>query len=110
MISFKEAKDCYRSKFEELESFVLNPTKYCQTVLIIKDRKEIEPNEFESYLPKPSIININLTLQTSKGEISQENLQKSISASEHVLYLSQKNLEIEKFLEKQMIFVAPNLT
>lgn len=70
MISFKEAKDSYRSKFEELESFVFNPTKYCQTVLIIKDRKSIEPSEFESYLPKPSIININLTLKTSKGEIT----------------------------------------
>ncbi|XP_062507567.1 U4/U6 small nuclear ribonucleoprotein Prp31-like [Corticium candelabrum] len=112
-IIHKFIRDHYSVRFPELDSLVLNPIDYMQTVKLVGNDLGVTnvDAELKEILPAASVMVISVTASTTQGKrIDDEDMEKVTEACDMGLRLNEAKFRIYEYVESRMAFIAPNLT
>lgn len=109
----KFIRERYSKLLPELDSFVPNIMDYIFTVRTLGNNlAQLKNNpKIQEILPQATIMVINMTASTKKGnELSEKELNEIYDACDQAIELDRCKLKILEFVESRMSFIAPNLS
>ncbi|KAK7576496.1 hypothetical protein V9T40_012782 [Parthenolecanium corni] len=112
-IIHKFVRDKYSKRFPELESLVVSPLEYVNTVKELgNDLDQAKNNEkLQQFLTQATIMVVSVTASTTQGQLlTDEELAEIKEACDMAIDLNACKLKIYEFVESRMTFIAPNLS
>ncbi|ODN02044.1 U4/U6 small nuclear ribonucleoprotein Prp31 [Orchesella cincta] len=112
-IIHKYTRDKYNKRFPELESLVVNPLDYVQTVKELgNDVDKVKNNEvLPTFLTQATIMVVSVTASTTQGQkLSEDELNTVFEGCDMALELNDIKSKIYQYVESRMAFIAPNLS
>lgn len=109
----KFVQDKYSKRFPELESLVVSPLEYVNTVKELgNDLDQAKNNEnLQQFLTQATIMVVSVTASTTQGQLlTEEELSEVKEACNMAIELNANKLKIYEFVESRMTFIAPNLS
>ncbi|KAI9593760.1 hypothetical protein BDF19DRAFT_446819 [Syncephalis fuscata] len=107
----KFIRDHYAARFPELESLVLNPYDYVQTVKAIGNAPDLANLSLDTVLPSATIMVVRMAGSTTRGRLlSEEEWQLVDEACTMALSLDEARSKILNYVESRMQLIAPNLS
>ncbi|ORX60259.1 Nop domain-containing protein [Hesseltinella vesiculosa] len=107
----KFIRDNYAPKFPELESLVLNPLDYANTVKAIGNRTDLTNADLRSILPSATIMVVTVTATTTGGRsLSDEEWQRTLEGCDMAIQLDDARKKVINYVASRMSIMAPNLT
>ncbi|XKL61157.1 hypothetical protein PGB90_008214 [Kerria lacca] len=109
----KFVRDKYSKRFPELESLVVSPLEYVNTVRELgNDLDQAKNNEkLQQFLTQATIMVVSVTASTTQGQLlTEDELNEVKEACNMAIELNSSKLKIYEFVESRMAFIAPNLS
>ncbi|GMM33513.1 U4/U6-U5 snRNP complex subunit [Saccharomycopsis crataegensis] len=107
-------KSQYSPQFSELETIVVDPVEYCQTLLIIGNDLGNAPSkssELKKIITGEKILVINMSILELKiSNLPQMIMNSIIDACNIVIKLDAARIKITKFISEKLSTYAPNLS
>ena len=106
-------KERYSQRFPELESLVLSPTDYANSVKMIGNSCDVTSLNLSSILPPATVMGITISASsalTPQNVISQNTLSYIFKACDMLQSLSQNRTLLLDFVESKLLFIAPNVS
>lgn len=106
-------RDKYSKRFPELESLVVGPLEYVQTIRELgNDLDKAKNNEtLQKFLTQATIMVVSVTASTTQGQLLTNDEKEAIyEACDMAINLNDTKLKIYDYVESRMAFIAPNLS
>lgn len=106
-------KERYSQRFPELESLVLSPTDYANSVKMIGNNCDVTSLNLSSILPPATVMGITISASstlTPHNVISPNTLSYIFKACDMLQNLSQNRTLLLDFVESKLLFIAPNVS
>lgn len=106
-------KERYSKRFPELESLVLSPSDYANTVKMIGNNCDVTSLNLSSILPPATIMGITISASstlTAQNIISQNEISRIFKACDMLISLNQNRNTVLDFVESKLLFIAPNVS
>ncbi|XP_060860771.1 U4/U6 small nuclear ribonucleoprotein Prp31 [Metopolophium dirhodum] len=113
LIIHKFVRDKYSKRFPELESLVVGPLEYVQTVKELGNTLEQSKNNevLPTFLTQATIMVVSVTASTTQGQFLNENeLFEVREACDMAIDLNKLKLKVYEYVESRMTYIAPNLS
>lgn len=107
----KYIRNMYATRFEELDSLIVNPLDYARAVRAIGNEVESRHFDLSGLVPKETMMVIAISATTTKGvKLEDEALQKINRACDLIFELDAARKAIMGFVQTRMNLFAPNTT
>lgn len=111
LVIHKFIRERYAPRFPELETLVLNPWDFIQTIRIMGNGPELERKGLESILPNGTIVVISMTALTTTGQPLPPSEWRRIEEACGIIHeLEEARRKILQYVESRMTLLAPNLS
>lgn len=111
MMLHKFIRERYSPRFPELETLVLNPWEFIQTVRALGNEKDLIHSKLEGILPHGTVVVISMTASTTPGRpLPEDEWVRVQEACNMALDLEAKRHKILQYVESRMTLLAPNLS
>lgn len=111
MMLHKFIRERYSPRFPELETLVLNPWEFIQTVRAMGNEKDLVQSDLEGILPHGTVVVISMTASTTTGQpLPEDEWQRVQEACDMVYELEANRRKILQYVESRMTLLAPNFS
>ncbi|XP_050530036.1 U4/U6 small nuclear ribonucleoprotein Prp31 [Daktulosphaira vitifoliae] len=113
LVIHKFVRDKYSKRFPELESLVVGPLEYVQTVKELGNTLEQSKNNevLPTFLTQATIMVVSVTASTTQGKLLTDNELKEVcEACDMAIDLNKLKMKVYEYVESRMTFIAPNLS
>lgn len=111
MMLHKFIRERYSPRFPELETLVLNPWEFIQTVRALGNEQDLVHTNLEGILPHGTVVVISMTASTTPGQpLPDDEWQRVQEACSMALELEANRQRILQYVESRMSLLAPNLS